>query len=104
MAAGEVLTIVRFLPKNLKSEHKCCLRQYCWLKDDMFFCAYCLKDGGCRVSVLCAINCSTDNQNLFGHRKDNFVKFAFAKRLVGPVEVFDNYGQHTGHVGCRQPV
>ena len=104
MSAGEVLTVAHFQPKSLKSEHSCCLRQFCWSRDDMFFCAYCLKDGVSRVSVLCAVNCSTDNQNLFGHWKDGLVKFAFAKPLVGPVEVFDNYGRHTGHVGCRQPI
>ncbi len=77
-----------------------------WERDKLFACAYCKYNCEKRVSVLCAVNCSTALQNLYGRRRDMSLEFYFPEKIVAPkgqdIEIFDNYGHHKGHVCCRR--
>jgi hypothetical protein len=96
--------IVAMLPKVHEEHHTRCITALQWAakRKGIVGCAH------CKVfnvnSVISAVNCSTSAQNIFGRENRNFLLWKTSVPLKGPQEIFNNYGFHEGHIGCRQIV
>ena len=99
--ANEILCEVPLTTNDLK--HYRCPKQLQWQTNSKrFACAKCVVETF--SSALCAVNCSTKNQNVYGKVIKDKIVWKFTTKLTGPIQIFDNYGFHRGHIDCRENI
>ena len=99
---GEILAKIELIYQQ--SDHSDCVKSLQWRfrQHKGMACANCLVTK--LVSLMCAVNCSTTDQTDFGTKEGEYLVWRFKRHWTGPMQVFENYGKHTGHIRCRQPI